>query len=171
MRAVDDGQQRIRRGLAPLGGDVALRVDGARAALQDDLAAADLLGQAVPVGVARAVGQQDRRAQRVPVPALDQEADDAGPLRLPGFVERVWRPVPGGRDHLDPTRNRQLDLARLVIASRNPSSSPSRCAMRSRRPAMSLLMARWPGTMRAAKPMVAMMIAIGVSVVSSDNTE
>ena len=62
MRAVDDRQQRIGRGLAPLGGDVALRVDGARAALQDDLAAADLRGHAVPVGVGLAIGLQDRRA-------------------------------------------------------------------------------------------------------------
>ena len=28
------------------------------------------------------------------MPALDQEADDAGPLRLPGVVERVWRGRP-----------------------------------------------------------------------------
>ena len=70
---------------------VALRVDGARAALEHDLLAPDLRGHAVPVGVGLAIGKQDRRSQRVPVAALDQEADDAGPLRLPGFVERVWR--------------------------------------------------------------------------------
>ena len=91
MRAVDDRQQRIGRGLPALGRDVALRVDGARAALENDLAAADLCGHAVPVGVALTVGEQDRRAQRVPVPALDQQADDAGPLRLPGGIEHVWR--------------------------------------------------------------------------------
>ena len=91
MRAVDDGQQRIRRGLAPLGGDVALVVDPARAALQDDLFTPDLLRQAVPVGVGLAIGEQDRRAQRVPMSALDQEPDDAGPLRLPGGIEHVWR--------------------------------------------------------------------------------
>ena len=36
--------------------------DGARAALQDDLAAADLRGHAVPIGVGLAIGLQDRRA-------------------------------------------------------------------------------------------------------------
>ena len=91
VRAVDDGQQRIRRGLAPLGGDVALRVDGARTALEDDLAATDLRRHAVPVGVGLAIGEQDRRAQRVPVPALDEKTDDAGPLRLPGGIERGRR--------------------------------------------------------------------------------
>ena len=91
MCAVDDGQQRIGRGLPPRGGDVTLIVDGARSPLEDDCLPADLLGQAVPVGVALAIGEQDRRAQRVPVPALDEEADDAGPFRSPDVVERVWR--------------------------------------------------------------------------------
>ena len=66
-------------------------VDGARAALEDDLFTPDLLRQAVPVGVGLAIGEQDRRAQRVPLAALDQEPDDAGPLRLPGGIEHVWR--------------------------------------------------------------------------------
>ena len=91
MCAADDRQQRIGRGLAPLGGDLAVLIDGARGPMEYDFLAADLRGHAVPVGVALTVGEQDRRAQRVPVPALDEEADDAGPLRLPGFVERVWR--------------------------------------------------------------------------------
>ena len=77
MRAVDDGQQRIRGGLPALGGDLALRVDGAQGPLEHDLLAADLLRQAVPVGVALAIGEQHRRSQRVPMSALDQF--DLGP--------------------------------------------------------------------------------------------
>ena len=85
------GSSGFGAGLTPLGGDVALRVDGARAALQDDLFTPDLLRQAVPVGVGLAIGEQDRRAQRVPMSALDEKTDDAGPLRLPGGIEHVWR--------------------------------------------------------------------------------
>ena len=50
-----------------------------------------LLGQAVPVGVALTIGEQDRRPQRVPMAALDQEPHDAGPLRAPDVVERARR--------------------------------------------------------------------------------
>ena len=57
MRALDDRQQRIGRGLPARGRDVALGIDGARGPLEDDLEATDLRRHAVPVGVGLAIGE------------------------------------------------------------------------------------------------------------------
>ena len=73
MRAVDDGQQRIGRGLPPRGGDVTLIVDGARSPLEDDLEATKL----VPTHLFRP-GYRVRRAKGAPTRAWAYPRKDRG---------------------------------------------------------------------------------------------
>ena len=73
------------------------------------------------------------------MPALDQEADDAGPLRLPGFVERVWRLFQAGVNvgplscFLNVLMRRRLPLARrgkslIYSAARSNAATRLACA-------------------------------------------